>query len=440
MRKSHNLIYLKKDFKLDEQIFNLGILLLPSAVVFSIILLLISLLFSFTKNYKLFFQEKSNFILVICAFLMIISCVKNTFFIDHNTHQILFGQNENYKDLIWLDLFNWIPLFFCFWGFQPYLKTFTQRYNSSINLLIGTIPVVVSCIGQYFFKWYGPISGFNGLIVWYQKPLIEGNGISGLFSNQNYTGFWLSVAWAFSLGLIYLQSTNLCKRIFSILASSSLFYFIILTNSRNALISSIIPVPLIFGFKIFFLGILIILILVFFIFCLFQLTPLEISSIKNTNVSPNIFWQLFEKLFRFDFNNFIQYERIDIWIKSLLAILEKPIFGWGAATFFYIYILKDPVSKATHTHNLSIQLAYNYGLPVSIILTAFVLNLISKNSKKLFLNIKKTRASITDRTWLSATLIGVFSQSFDITYFDGKVSILIWILLAGTKCISENES
>ena len=29
----------------------------------------------------------------------------------------------------WLDLFNWIPLFFCFCGFQSYLKT--ENFDAS---------------------------------------------------------------------------------------------------------------------------------------------------------------------------------------------------------------------------------------------------------------------------------------------------------------------
>ena len=443
MIKKNNLFIAKKKLNLDERLFHIGLILLPSATLFSAIILLISLISSYIKNYKLFLRDKSNQILIICAFLMILSCFKNSIFIDKNIHEILLGYNQNYRNLFWLDLFNWIPLFLCFWGFQPYLKTYAQRYNSTINLLIGTIPVVISCAGQYFLGWHEPIIKLNGLLVWYQSPLLGGEGVSGLFSNQNYTGFWLSVAWALSIGLLYLKSSNFYKKFFLILMSSSLLFFIILTTSRNAIISSILAMPFIFGFKIFLYIISILLILIFSLFLLYQIYPLDINIIKNSILTQDIFFQLFEKSFKFDFNNFFKYQRIDIFIKALIAIIEKPIFGWGAATFSYIYFLRDPINQvatqARHTHNIGIQLAYNYGLPVAVILTVFVLRLIIQNTKKLILNSQITKDLIIDKTWLGASVVAVFSQIYDITYYDGRVSILIWILLAGMKCIYDRE-
>ena len=72
-------------------------------------------------------------------------------------------------------------------------------------LVAGTVPVLISGFGQYFFNWHGELSIFNGLIIWFQKP---NQHLSGLFSNQNYTGCWLNIVWPFVLA-IFLEKTNI---------------------------------------------------------------------------------------------------------------------------------------------------------------------------------------------------------------------------------------
>ena len=67
------------------------------------------------------------------------------------------------------------------------------------------MPVIFTGIGQFFFNWEGPFSTFNGMIVWYLKDILPHLGLSGLFSNQNYAGTWLSIIWPFSLCFVYLN-------------------------------------------------------------------------------------------------------------------------------------------------------------------------------------------------------------------------------------------
>ena len=87
---------------------------------------------------------------------------------------------------IFLGLINWIPYFILFFTSQNYLNTFQNRRIFEKVIIASTLPVIFSCILQAWFKIYGPFDLFN-LIVWFQKPL-QDNAISGLFSNQNYTG------------------------------------------------------------------------------------------------------------------------------------------------------------------------------------------------------------------------------------------------------------
>ena len=57
----------------------------------------------------------------------------------------------------------------------------------------------------------------------------------------------------------------------------------------------------------------------------------------------------------------------------------RPLFGWGPGSFPHVFYenasLEIPLIKYQHTHNLLIELAYNFGLPTAslIIVTVFSL-------------------------------------------------------------------
>ena len=57
----------------------------------------------------------------------------------------------------------------------------------------------------------------------------------------------------------------------------------------------------------------------------------------------------------FSFNNINNFPRLDIWRVSIKAIFNNPIFGYGAATFPFIYgfLKNNNVNDIhQHTHNL----------------------------------------------------------------------------------------
>ena len=119
---------------------------------------------------------------------------KSLLFYFFNQDELL---SEFSKSDSFLNLFNWIPLFLIFFYFKIYLKSIKQREIFAKFLISGTIPVLLSCLLQKWFKVYGPLKTPGGLIIWFNKPLQENLGVSGLFSNANYTGFWLSIVFLF---------------------------------------------------------------------------------------------------------------------------------------------------------------------------------------------------------------------------------------------------
>ena len=156
---------------------------------------------------------------------------------------------------------------------------------------------------------------------------------------------------------------------------------------------------------------------------------------------------LFNKLFAFDFANFLNYPRIEIYSLASKFILKSPLLGWGPSTFHILYerdwitnnpgILEYP--RFQHTHNITFELAYNFGIPLAIIMSLFIFKILKKALFIIFEKSKKNEEFLINKTWFIAVIIMLVSQINDVTYYDGKISILIWILLAGLKSLIEEK-
>ena len=58
-----------------------------------------------------------------------------------------------------------------YWDFEIYLSSCKKRIEAIKFYLLGSIPVLLSGLGQYFLNWHGPFNFLNGFIVWFQRPL-----------------------------------------------------------------------------------------------------------------------------------------------------------------------------------------------------------------------------------------------------------------------------
>ena len=284
------------------------------------------------------------------------------------------------------------------------------------------------------------------MIVWYQRPIH--NGITGLFSNPNYLAAWLHIIWPFSLALLYFDNKNSIKFIFKLLLSSSIAFLIISTASRAALLCLLITLPLIYGSK----------------FKKLLLTFYSSLSIIILNLNVPIFGDGFKNLLKlFNLNvansngllsiitediwiNFTSqaYEtqdisRIGIWKYALNLIQERPIWGNGSNSFTRLLTDETGFWRG-HAHNLPLELFVSYGIPAALLILIPITFLLFKSYVKVFLKIKEiNKETMIDRAWIASLLVLILAHLFDIQYFDGRISITGWILLAGTKnIISKN--
>ena len=152
------------------------------------------------------------------------------------------------------------------------------------------------------------------------------------------------------------------------------------------------------------------------------------------NVFPT---KLINKIFSIS-ENLTYLHRYDTYKNTILFISEKPLFGWGASTFAILYFLKSGLSPTTHTHNIFLEIAHNYGIIVSLLFTIFILSLLYK-SLKFIKNQKDNRIITINNFWITSSLCSVIFHLNDIPYYDGKISILFWILLSGLKCILDDD-
>ncbi len=428
--KSLNLLKIGRNF------FYLGIFLLPSAFAFSAIFLLISIILS-TLNSRNFLKNRWNLSFFSVAFLMFISSLIASFslFTPQNSSLVL---NPD-----WLDLLNWIPLIWAFASFQIYLNSKKNREICAGLLLAGSVPILVSGFAQYFFGWYGPLEAFNGIIIWYQKSIeTRGyNALTGPFNNQNYAGAWLVTIFP----ICFFQfRKNLhekkYKRIISFLFMLTLFIAIFLTCSRNAIIALMLSIPIMLGagLKIWVFGLIFFICLIMtiyvFEFPLNILRPLRKSKILESFI-PN---------YNPKFKDILSFTRINIWSNSISYIMQRPIFGWGASTFSVIYIINNKDSIILHTHNLVLEVTHNYGIITALILFTSIFQLMRKSSKKIFsshniLN-KNLSSEDIDKYWWTSSFLILFIHLSDITYYDGRISILFWLLLSGLIMIIREKN
>ena len=134
--------------------------------------------------------------------------------------------------------------------------------------------------------------------------------------------------------------------------------------------------------------------------------------------------------------------RINKWLSALQYLVQNPIFGWGAAAFPILYFSKSG-EWFGHAHNLPLELAISYGILPSLILFSFYLSLLYLSFKKISKFPPQSSNNIcfflNEKAWFASSLIFFLSHLVDIQYFDARISILCWILLAGIRSFLKEE-
>lgn len=393
-------------------LFQIGVFFILSAPVLGTFFILLALISTHFNKHKIALKNKWIIPFILSGIVSIISALFSSF---RNIN--LNGWDSN---LSWIGLMNWIPFYYFAWRSQYYLQTTCMRKKVMNLFIAGSVPLIISGFGQMWFNWHGPYVFLNGLIIWFQRPIdfAKGQGISAMFNNQNYAACWLIIIWPFCIYILLKNKRFNIKKLILFTFTVLLATCIYLTQSRNGIIGTLTS-TLILSNK-FYLIILITLILITFSITLILYLPIN------------------QEIFQISYLSKILGPRVFIYSNTFPIILERPIFGWGAGTFPYIFQIRNPTfnREPTHPHNLIFEMANSYGLIFAFIMLVTICLIMFYSYKIIFL---KNNTNIVDfgfnKAWWASFFSLFLSQMYDIQYFDIRISMSFWILLTGLICI-----
>ena len=121
---------------------------------------------------------------------------------------------------------------------------------------------------------------------------------------------------------------------------------------------------------------------------------------------------------------------------------SKTSLGWGEQ--FFLSWNSNNSMYLGHSHSVPIEISIQYGLITSILLSGTILFIVIKSFRTIFLAsnfkiINFQKDNFFDRGWYSACVIILFSNTIDILYFDIRISVLSWLLIAGLRNISQEQ-
>ncbi len=402
--------------------FQVGVFLLPSSAFLSGLFLIFSLIYRTTGRSRSYLADKWNWPWVVSGFLMLLGC---------------FGAYSGW--LAWVGLANWIPFFWAFWGFQRYLCTAEARRRIALLFVAGSVPVVLTGFGQLWLGWHGPWELFNGLIIWFVAPGGQPLGrLSGLFDYANIAGAWLALVWPFSLAALLQPSLSLHKRSLALIVASSIVAALVLTDSRNAWGGLIVAIPFVFGPTNWrWLLPLLVLVLAPVALAVLPGIGFEVQAWSRRIVPEGVWARLTD--IRYFHQRSLASTRLSQWGMALNFLGERPLLGWGAAAFSVLYPLRTGQWHG-HSHNLPLELGVSHGIAVSFLITSTVIALLITALRRGVLGDRllsggHLSTQIFDRAWWTASFILVALHGSDLPFFDSRLNIAGWILLAGLRCL-----
>ena len=161
------------------------------------------------------------------------------------------------------------------------------------------------------------------------------------------------------------------------------------------------------------------------------------NYILNTPLIP------FKLINKINFEALSTDPRIFIWKESINYIVQNPLLGWGGNNFSSLWNSNNSLYLG-HSHSVPLEISIQYGLITSTLLSGTIIFILLKSFRAIFLAsnfkiINFRKDNFFDRGWYSACVIILFSNTVDILYFDIRISVICWLLLAGLRNISQEQ-
>jgi hypothetical protein len=389
--------------------FQLGLILLASSAFLAGLLLFVALVLG-SRHRRAPLVDGANRLLLAAAALMVLGC---------------FGATSGW--LAWVGLANWLPFFWAFWGYQPYLTSTAARRRVALMLVAGTVPVILTGLGQLWWGWQGPFQALGGLIIWHLHPGGNPEGrLAGLFDYANISGAWMAMVWPLLLAALLQRGLGRPARGLVLLLAVALVLAVYLTGSRNAWGALVLALPLVSG-PLSWPWLLPLLAVALALVSLASLPAVPpVLQVPARSLVPEAIWARLSDL-QFAGERPLAITRLAQWRTAVELIAERPWLGWGAAAFSLIYPQRTGHWHG-HPHNLPIDLALSHGLPVALLVVGLVLWLLLRGLRGGIL-----AGPLFDRAWWASVLVLVALHATDMPYFDSRINVAGWVLLAGLR-------
>ena len=376
---------------IGERLFRIGLFLLPSSALLGGLCLLAAAVIGSRGRAVPIWRDRWCQPLLLAAALMLIGAMQATT-----------------GSLAWVGLGNWLPLIWAFWAFQPYLISERQRRNAAWMLVAGTLPVLLTGFGQMFLGWEGPWQLGGEAVVWFVAPGGKPLGrLSGLFDYANIAGAWLGVIWPLMIAAV-LRPDGWRRRGAALVLALAAGTAVLLTQSRNAAGGLVLALPLVIGPSSWLL-LLPVLLLVS--------SPLLLALLPDS---------ILERLLERGGDTPWKHTRLGQWTYAIQLVAARPWLGWGSAAFSVMYPIHAAKRWHGHSHNLPLELAISHGVPVALLIVGTVLALLMLALRRGML-----RQAPLERAWWTSALVLLTMHFTDLPFFDARLNLLGWILLAG---------
>jgi len=389
--------------------FQIGLVLLASSALLGGLFLFVALILG-SRGREQPLADPANGVLLAASLLMVIGAA---------------GATSGW--LAWVGLGNWLPFFWAFWGYQPYLSTAAARRRVALMLVVGTVPVVITGLGQLWWGWSGPLEALGGAIIWHLEPGGNPPGrLAGLFDYANIAGSWLALAWPFALAALVQPALSRAARGTALAIAAALVAALVLTDSRNAWGGLVVALPLVLGAATWTWLLPLLLVGLGIIAAATLPGVPEVLQDPSRQLVPEGIWSRLSDL-QYSGQRPLAITRLAQWQTALGLIAERPWLGWGAAAFSLIYPQRTGHWHG-HPHNIPIDLAVSHGVPAALLVVSLVLALLLRTAQR-----GMVAGSLFDRAWWASALVLVALHATDIPMYDSRINVAGWVLLAGLR-------
>jgi O-antigen ligase len=360
---------------------------------------------------------------------------------------ILSSVFANSKGEAFLQLANFLP-YFLFFAFLPYLLKGAEKLEQlAIALILTAIPINFLSLGEYILKninfpqsmWEVPIFAEIRAAPYKGRALV-------MFDHPNVLASYLVVILGLGLGVIlknsiqnrsgqnhppqnllgHAKQTRIWKQIPLWLVHSGTYLNLVgvfCSGSRNGFLVAISQL---------------------IIFSLFIKTSRQVMLTGIVSLAVIVAGAAFFGLGgrALSLGSWADDPRVAVWQIALDLIHQRPWLGWGLGNFKLLYPLR-PISEwypyIYHPHNFWLLLGSETGILTTIALTLLIGYVCFRTAYQIVL--KQINPSY------QAILLGYFFAFwgcvafalFDVTFYEGRMNALNWVVLAGIYAAGDTQ-